>query len=60
MNGSPAYTPTGHSGADKVLRELEERGRQPVSDHAAAYQSAHDALTAVLDAPVNAMPARNG
>lgn len=59
VSGSPEFTPTGHTGADKVLVELQGLGERPVHDHAAAYQSAHQELTAVLDAPVNAVPARD-
>lgn len=55
-----SFRSTGHTGADKVLQELEGLAEKPVHEHAAAYQSAHQKLTAVLDAPVNAVPAHHG
>ncbi|MDO5619496.1 hypothetical protein [Kocuria sp.] len=54
---STPFQPTGHSGADAVLADLEDLAQAPVQDHPAAYQAAHDKLTAVLDAPVNVVPA---
>ncbi|KAA9393023.1 hypothetical protein FCK90_14235 [Kocuria coralli] len=52
--------PTGHSGADRALAELEGISSQPVAEHPGLYQRAHDRLTDVLEAPVNAVPAHHG
>lgn len=55
-----SFHSTGQTGADKVLQELGGLAEKPVHEHAAAYQSAHQKLTAVLDAPVNAVSAHHG
>ncbi|MDO4254895.1 MAG: hypothetical protein Q4C81_07090 [Kocuria sp.] len=50
-------TPTGHHGADAVLQDMEHVLTLPIRDHPGIYRTAHEKLTAVLDAPVNVVRA---
>ncbi|NHU85935.1 hypothetical protein GWK18_10130 [Kocuria sp. JC486] len=51
------FNPTGHTAVDRALTELEQITASAVDEHAGLYQEAHERLTEVLDAPVNAVPA---
>jgi hypothetical protein len=39
---------TGHPGVDRVLRSLEELSDRPVSEHVAAFETAHAGLRDAL------------
>ena len=44
----PDQPPTGHAGVDEVLASVADLDGQPVSEHVAVFESAHDRLREAL------------
>lgn len=43
------FEPSQNPGVQRVLQDLEDLDQRPVSEHAAAYQDAHERLTRELE-----------